>query len=97
MGLAFVWNAIIGSIPILCQVNLQRIGIPEDAYFCSGHAGQRAVIIPSRNLVIVRLGMTHRELGVEWDEGKFLGNLPEYILEQITAMPEKSVPSKTKG
>ena len=29
---------------------------PEDTYSCQGHRGQRVFIIPSRNLVIVRLG-----------------------------------------
>ena len=29
---------------------------PEDTYFCDGHRGQRIFIIPSRNLVVVRLG-----------------------------------------
>jgi CubicO group peptidase (beta-lactamase class C family) len=29
---------------------------PEDMYFCSGHRGQKIFIIPSRNIVLVRLG-----------------------------------------
>jgi CubicO group peptidase (beta-lactamase class C family) len=35
---------------------------PEDAYYMLGHYGQTVAIVPSRNLVIVRLGQT-------WDEG----------------------------
>jgi CubicO group peptidase (beta-lactamase class C family) len=31
---------------------------PEDTYSCQGHRGQRIFIIPSRNLVIVRLGFS---------------------------------------
>lgn len=31
---------------------------PEDTYSCQGHRGQRVFIIPSRNLVIVRLGFS---------------------------------------
>jgi CubicO group peptidase (beta-lactamase class C family) len=34
-------------------------GMPEDAFYASGNLGQRIVIIPSQNLVIVRLGLTH--------------------------------------
>lgn len=30
--------------------------VPEDLFFCDGHRGQRIFIIPSRDLVIVRLG-----------------------------------------
>ncbi len=36
-----------------------RAGMPEDAFYGSGNLGQRVVIIPSKKLVIVRLGLTH--------------------------------------
>lgn len=32
--------------------------IPEDLFSCNGHRGQRVFIIPSRNLVVVRLGFS---------------------------------------
>ncbi len=33
-----------------------RLGMPLDSYFASGDLGQRIVIIPSQNMVVVRLG-----------------------------------------
>ncbi len=32
--------------------------VPEDLFFCDGHRGQRIFIIPSRKLVVVRLGFS---------------------------------------
>jgi len=32
--------------------------VPEDLFSCNGHRGQRVFIIPSRNLVVVRLGFS---------------------------------------
>lgn len=37
----------------------QRLpGLPDDAYFMGGHDVQRVIVVPSKNAVIVRLGMT---------------------------------------
>ena len=31
-------------------------GVPEDAFMASGHMGQYAMVIPSRDVVVVRMG-----------------------------------------
>lgn len=39
------------------------MGIPADAFWMLGHDGQSTAIIPSRNMVVVRLGLTPSKLG----------------------------------
>jgi CubicO group peptidase (beta-lactamase class C family) len=46
-----------GAMFWLNQAN-QLPDVPEDTYSCQGHRGQRVFIIPSRNLVVVRLGFS---------------------------------------
>ncbi|WNJ18940.1 serine hydrolase [Pontibacter sp. G13] len=53
--------------------------VPEDAYYCSGFEGQNVVIIPSRDVVIVRLGLSHSRAA--WDVGTFLE-------EVLAALPD---------
>lgn len=43
---------------------------PEDAYYMLGHYGQTVAIVPSRDLVIVRLGQTWEE--GDWDPASVL-------------------------
>jgi len=47
--------------------------MPEDAYYFLGHDQQIVAIVPSRDLVIVRLGLTQR--GGVWDHAKDLAPL----------------------
>ena len=40
--------------------------VPEDAFWASGNEGQQVVVLPSDDLVVVRLGLTRGYDGVSW-------------------------------
>jgi CubicO group peptidase (beta-lactamase class C family) len=40
-------------------------GLPEDVYYMAGHEGQYVFIVPDKNAVIVRLGMTRGAVPIE--------------------------------
>ncbi|OUS30463.1 hypothetical protein A9Q99_05770 [Gammaproteobacteria bacterium 45_16_T64] len=52
--------------------------VPHDAYYFAGHQGQRVVIIPSKNIVVVRTGVT--------EDYDYIG-LDGVISEIIAALP----------
>jgi hypothetical protein len=52
--------------------------LPEDAYQAQGYQGQAVMVIPSRDAVIVRLGMTH-QLGA-W-------NIEPFAAEVLASLP----------
>ncbi len=52
--------------------------LPTDLYYMSGHNNQIVAIIPSKNLVIVRLGYTPNSVET-WDKEKFLKNFIDCI------------------
>ena len=53
------------------------ISLPSDSFHAIGHEGQFITIIPSRKLVIVRLGLTR--LKGAWDHPKFVHKILEAI------------------
>jgi CubicO group peptidase (beta-lactamase class C family) len=55
-------------------------GVPEDAFMASGHMGQYTMVIPSRDVVVVRLGPSPR------GSGPFMTELVTRVLD---ALPKK--------
>jgi CubicO group peptidase (beta-lactamase class C family) len=52
-----------------------QAGLPDDVFWLEGHDGQSVAVVPSANLVFVRLGLT---------PGRF-GYKPQVLLKQILA------------
>ncbi|MDO9414582.1 MAG: serine hydrolase [Pararhizobium sp.] len=40
-------------------------GLPEDTFWMSGHDGQTVMLVPSKGLAVIRLGLTPRALGYQ--------------------------------
>lgn len=55
-------------------------GLPADMFYASGYEGQYIVIVPSRDLVVVRLGFNKPWRG--WD-------MESFVAEVIEALPEQ--------
>jgi CubicO group peptidase (beta-lactamase class C family) len=51
--------------------------MPDDAYYMLGHAQQVVAIVPSRDLVIVRLGLTGDEIA--WDHARDLAPIVQAV------------------
>ncbi len=49
------------------------LSLPEDAYFAMGHEGKVIAIIPSRHLVVVRLGLSRSS--ETWDYEGFMADI----------------------
>ncbi len=56
-------------------------GLPEDLFECSGHDTQRVTVIPSSNLVVVRVGYTLNSDA--WDHEAFVAGILDAIEEPI--------------
>ena len=50
--------------------------LPRDLYYCGGFNGQIVAVIPSRDVVVVRLGVTHDD---SWDHETFIGRILDAI------------------
>ncbi len=58
-------------------------GAPADAYFARGYLGQYVVIVPSRQLVVVRLGVSYGQCGQVNNAGK----LVKAVVDALDAKP----------
>lgn len=50
--------------------------LPSDLYYCGGFNGQIVAVIPSRDLVVVRLGVTHDD---SWDHETFIRQILDAV------------------
>ena len=53
--------------------------LPRDLYYCGGFNGQIVAVIPSRDVVVVRLGVTHDD---SWDHEHFIKQVLDSIQEE---------------
>ena len=59
---------------------LRMPSVPADAYWASGNEGQQVVVVPSADLVVVRLGLSEGFSGVDW-------GLEPLLADVIAALP----------
>jgi len=66
-------------------------GVPSDAYFARGYLGQYTVVVPSRQLVVVRLGVSHGHCGHIESVGKLVQSVVA-VIDSPNATTAQSAP-----
>lgn len=59
--------------------DLRMPDAPADAYWASGNEGQQVVVLPSHDMVVVRLGLTQDVGGIGWGLEPLLADLVEAL------------------
>ena len=72
-----------GLPPSPPSILMQRSNLPEDMYWPSGHFGQVAMIIPSRQLIVVRQG---------WSQMGGFDEYMEQVMQRILAAVKTPLP-----
>lgn len=61
------------------DVERRMPSVPSDAYWASGFDGQQVVVVPSEDLVVVRLGLAQEFDGVDWGLERLLAGVIEAL------------------
>lgn len=58
---------------------LRMASVPADAYWASGNEGQHVVVVPSADVVVVRLGFSGAFEGIEWGLERLIAGVLEAL------------------
>lgn len=75
------------KLPDYSNDNQNSSDVPGDAYFALGHDGQSLSVIPSKDLVIVRLGLTRSHNA--FDVRRFVGGIAALFPQHTDAAPSQ--------
>jgi CubicO group peptidase (beta-lactamase class C family) len=72
-------------------------GAPADAFFGFGYLGQFVVVVPSRQLVVVRLGLTHEAGGDRAGVGRLIAQVAEAVAAPVQAQGRRAMRGSRTG
>jgi CubicO group peptidase (beta-lactamase class C family) len=68
--------------PVKTRQRWMRGNVPADSFFMSGFDGQYTMIVPSLQLVVVRLGFTSDADSFAWDRPRFFGYIANHYTKE---------------